>query len=162
MRESYPWLDANVLAGQPTVGAMLDLCEENYRFLLCLIPGVRQRGPGEYASMNLGAELQIIVCEQTPYTTTLRLTYLFDAGDEGDARVRADPDACIRLYHDACQIEVLELRQHALPVVAGYKAPALVNKWRLNLFLSKWLGYCWRRGYCFEPAAFVLFDENCV
>ncbi len=160
MRHPYPWLDPAILAGQPTVGAMLDLCEENYRLLSRLVPGMRQRGPGERARVSLGAELQVSILEQTPYTTTLRLTYLFSDGEAASSR--ADPDARLRLYHDARQIEVLDLRQQALPVVAGYCAPSLQIKWRLNLFLSKWLGYCWRRGYCFDTAVFRLPDESCA
>ncbi len=159
MRQLYPWLDPAMLAGKPTVGAMLDLCEENYRYLSRLIPGMRKRRPGGRACSRRGAELEVTILEQTPYTTTVRLTYLFEGGDEP---LHADPDARIRLYHDARQVEVLDLSQQALPVTGGYQVPALSRKWRMNLFLSKWLGYCWRRGYCFDADAFGLLDERCV
>ncbi len=163
MRQGYPWLDPDILSGRPNVGAMLDLCEENYACLLRLIPGLRRLRVGEQAWIEKNALLYVLVQEQTPYTTTIRLTYLFASSDSArSSPMGADPDARIRLYHDARQIEVLGLEQNALPIRAGYQAPSLLIKWRLNLFLSKWLGYCWRQGYCFDTACFGELDENCM
>ena len=48
-----------------------------------------------------------------------------------------DPDAVLRVYHDTAQVEVVDLRQSALPLVAGYHYPSLLNKWKVQLFLSK-------------------------
>jgi uncharacterized protein YqiB (DUF1249 family) len=55
----------------------------------------------------------------------------------------------LRAYHDAAQVEVLSLRQTVLPVLRHYDTPALGAKWRANLFVSKWLGYCLSQGYRF-------------
>jgi hypothetical protein len=58
----------------------------------------------------------------------------------------------LRAYHDAGQVEVLDLRQTALPVFNHYRSPALQAKWKANLFLAKWLSYCLIRGHRFPPA----------
>jgi uncharacterized protein YqiB (DUF1249 family) len=93
--------------------------------------------------MDLYLEIQ----EQAPYTTQVRLTHLF--ADPGADAPRPDPDVCLRVYHDARQVEVLDLSQSVLPLRRIYAHPALADKWRANLFLSKWLAFCVRQGHCF-------------
>lgn len=63
-----------------------------------------------------------------------------------------EPNALLRAYHDAAQVEVLDLRQTVLPLYRHYGAPALEAKWRANLFLSKWLAYCLREGHVFSAS----------
>ena len=92
--------------------------------------------------MDLHLEIQ----EQTPYTTLVHLTYFFPYQQER----QADPDALLRVYHDSRQVEVMNLKQKALPLNGGRELPTLVQKWRINLFLSKWLNYCAERGHCFD------------
>jgi uncharacterized protein YqiB (DUF1249 family) len=92
-------------------------------------------------------DLYLEIQEQSRYTTLARLTHLFSAQDVCDPH--ADPDACLRIYHDARQVEVLKLEQSVLPLRAGYAHPALVDKWQANLFLSKWLSFCLRLGHRF-------------
>ena len=58
-----------------------------------------------------------------------------------------DPDATLRVYHDAEQVEVLDLRQTVLPLPRGPHYPELRDKWRANLFLSKWLSFCISQGH---------------
>lgn len=65
----------------------------------------------------------------------------------------AEPNALLRAYHDAGQVEVLDLRQTVLPLYRHYGAPALEAKWRANLFLSKWLAYCVRAGHGFSAGS---------
>jgi hypothetical protein len=130
---------------RPTVGALMALCEENYRALMELVPRLASMR-GVASSHRPGAvRLQLTILEQAPYTTTFRLTHVF-----GDAGTRADwlpePDAVLKAYHDAEQVEVLDLRQTALPIFSHYRSPALRAKWKANLFLSKWLGWCLRDG----------------
>ena len=55
----------------------------------------------------------------------------------------------LRVYHDARQVEVENLRQQTLPTHKLYEAPGLLNKWRLNLFVAKWLVFCVRQGHLF-------------
>lgn len=134
------WLDS-----RPSVGDLLALCEENYRYLNSLVPQLK-RLRGEHCSSRPDhQDLHLTIVEQTPYTTLLRLTYRFADADGGSP----DPDALLRVYHDARQVEVEDLRQQSLPTSRLYEAPALLNKWRLNLFVSKWLAFSLRQGHLF-------------
>lgn len=138
----------------PSVGSLMVLCEENYGALLRLAPGLAAL-TGRHLSGSVGqAELLLEIVDQAPYTTTFRLTHLFpnavqEAPGAADQPHAPEPDALLRAYHDAGQVEVLDLRQTALPVLSHYASPALAAKWRANLFLSKWLGYCVRAGHRF-------------
>ena len=125
----------------------MGLCEENYLLLRRLAPGVRH-GVGRFLSHGPGGvDLHLEIEEQSPYTTQLRLTYLFDA-NEGCGR-RADPDARLRVYHDARQVEVMDLQHSVLPLCNAYQHPALADKWQRSLFLARWLMFCLRQGHRF-------------
>ncbi len=124
----------------------MDLCEENYQYLIRIIPDiVRMRG--EHCSARPGhTDLYLEVLEQSKYTSLIHLTYYFEHA-QGQV---PDPDVVLRVYHDACQVEVIDLKQHALPIDALYEAPGLLNKWRANLFVAKWLAFCVNQGHSFE------------
>jgi hypothetical protein len=146
-RPHYPWSLKTLLSGKPTVGWLMDLCDENYHYLMRLAPGMRNM-QGRYLSRLDGVmDLYLEVLEQTPYTSLLHLTYYF-AHESGQS---PDPDATIRIYHDSRQAEVLSLKQHILPLNRGFIRPTLEQKWKLSLFLSKWLAYSVRQGHCFLP-----------
>ncbi len=146
----YPWAMQCVTCGRPTVGDLMALCEENYLALRRLVPDLKHLR-GEFVSRRAGGlELHLEIIEQSPFTSLLRLTYFFPHGDAGVHRIpEADPDALLRAYHDAAQVEVVNLRQTALPIHGHYRYPALEAKWKANLFLSKWLGYCLGQGHSF-------------
>ena len=129
----------------PTVGDMLALCEENYRHLQSLVPQLRRLQGDHCSSRPDHQDLHLKVLEQTPYTTLIRLTYRFRHPEGGVA----DPDAVLRVYHDARQVEVEDLRQKVLPTDRLYEAPGLHNKWRLNLFVGRWLAFCLSQGHLF-------------
>jgi uncharacterized protein YqiB (DUF1249 family) len=146
------WLDP-----QPSLGDLAQLCEENYGYLAALVPQL-QRLRGEHRSRSgQHQDLLLTIVEQTPYTTLLRLTYHFDDGQHAGS----DPDALLRVYHDARQVEVEDLRQQALPIERLYEAPGLLNKWRVNLFVSKWLLFCLRQGHCFVDDVSALRPPVC-
>ena len=148
----HNWLDS-----RPTVGDLLTLCEENYRCLHNLVPQLR-RLQGEHCSSRPDhQDLHLTILEQTRYTTLLRLTYRFSHVDGGTS----DPDALLRVYHDARQVEVEDLHQQALPTDRLYEAPGLVNKWRLNLFVAKWLAFCLRQGHLFVDDVTALRRSAC-
>jgi hypothetical protein len=149
---SYPWLDRLVLPNRPSVGHLMRLCEENYGRLRRLAPGL-PHWRGDYRSTGAdGMDLHLEIIQQSPYTSLLRLTYFFPHGDGQEHRIlQADPDALLRAYHDARQVEVIDLRQTALPLHRDYLSPALEAKWRANSFLAKWLAYCVRGGHRFDP-----------
>jgi uncharacterized protein YqiB (DUF1249 family) len=141
----YPWNLCKVLNDRPNLGGLMDLCEENYRVLCRLVPNIRQITGYRRSRLDIGLDLHLEVLEQTPYTSLLHLTYYFPDG----TGVAPDPDTTFRVYHDAGQVEVLDLRQTALPLPSGPRFPDLCDKWRVNLFLSKWLQYCVSQGHCF-------------
>jgi uncharacterized protein YqiB (DUF1249 family) len=139
----YPWLTSLVTTGRPSVGALMALCEENYAKLLQLAPRLRELRGEARSECRDGMDLHLEIIEQARYTSLLRLTHFFPHDDDQVHRVpQADPDTLLRAYHDARQVEVLDLRQTALPLHNHYQSPALEAKWRANFFLSKWLGYC--------------------
>lgn len=146
----YPWSTSLIRTGRPTVGNLMGLCEENYSALIRLIPELREI-QGELRSMcDQDMDLHLEILEQTPYTTLLRLTYYFPHDDGLVHKLRApDPDALLRVYYDARQVEVLYLRQTALPVHDNYRHSALETKWKVNMFLSKWLVFCLLQGHGF-------------
>lgn len=134
------WLDS-----RPSMGDLLALCEENYHCLHSLVPQLKCLHGRHCSSRPDHQDLHLTIVEQTPYTTLLRLTYQFPHPDGG----MSEPDALLRVYHDARQVDVEDLRQQALPTRRLYEAPGLLNKWRLNLFVSKWLTFCIGQGHLF-------------
>lgn len=147
----------------PTVGDLMTLCEENYVLLSRLAPGLKELREVALSRRQGCVDLYLIIEEQSRYTSLIRLTHLFQDVDLNpvggmdafatwggvQAGTRADPDARLRIYHDARQVEVLDLRQTVLPLHLDYQPPALDSKWRANLFLGKWLSFCLQQGHRF-------------
>ncbi len=143
----YPWSLYSLLTGKPTVGGLMDLCDENYHHLLRLSPAIRELSGCYCSEVNGHIDLYLDVLEQTSYTTLVHLTYYFP--QQGGST--PDPDATVRIYHDSRQAEVLDLLQSALPLKRGLHNPTLEQKWRANMFLSKWLFFCVQQKHCFRP-----------
>ena len=152
----FPWVSqiSALLDGAPTVGRLLDLCEENYCQIMEMAPGLEQARGLMTSSREGQMDLYLEVLEQTPYTTVVHLTYYF-SHRQGQV---PDPDAVLRLYHDAEQVEVINLRQSALPLISGYAHPSLQNRWKVQLFLSKWLAYCRYQGHHFQCRSELLTE----
>ncbi|HEB80800.1 MAG TPA: DUF1249 domain-containing protein [Chromatiales bacterium] len=127
------------------------LYEANYVRLLALVPHLHTipaTGASQVAPQVDGSpDLYLTVLERTRYTTIFRLTYYFRHG--GDPV--ADPDARLRVYHDARLVEVLSCRDGRAPRPGARLG--LMHRWQANLFLEKWLNYCLRQGHCFRPSA---------
>ncbi|WP_242523147.1 DUF1249 domain-containing protein [Thiocystis minor] len=164
---SHLWPAACLLSGRPNVGALMSLCEENHGRLLRLAPRLRDATGRLTSRRSGGVDLLLEVEEQAPYTTQLRLTHVFHL--PGSTDPRPDPNARLRVYHDARQVEILDLRQSVLPLRGGYQHPALADKWQANLFLAKWLTFCLRQGHCFQhggvavpPLGFVESTPFCT
>ena len=148
-RSRYPW-DLNALIHScPSVGCLMDLCEENYLHLCRMAPGLESMRGDHHSLGKAGVDLRLEVLEQTRYTTLIHLTYTFPPERGG----RTDPDAVLRVYHDACQAEIVELNQTALPLDRSFNHPSLERKWKANLFIAKWLEYCLQQGHGFACAA---------
>ena len=145
----YPWGLRYLLGGRPTVGWLMDLCDENYRYFLKLAPELRALRGRYLSRVDDSVDLYLEILEQTPYTTLVHLTYYFEHF-EGQ---RPDPDVKLRIYHDAKQVEVLDLSPLSLPLNEGTHHLSLRHKWKANLFLSKWLAYCFQQGHSFRKSA---------
>ena len=146
----YPWSLQALLNERPRLRWLMELYENNYRVLMRLSPLLRMAGGTQVAAISAGPDLHLDVLEQTRYTSLIRLTYYFSQHPEP----LPDPDATLRVYHDAAQVEVLDLRQTALPLNRGSQLPTLDQKWRINKFLYDWLKYCASQGYRFQsPSA---------
>ena len=143
----YPWSLKNLLVGKPTMGSVLDLSEENYRLLMRLVPDLPLLQGRLLSSLDHGMDLHLEIHEQTPYTSLIHLTYYFPHA----VGHYPDPDAQLRIYHDSRQVDVIDLRQSALPLRRWGLNPTLEQRWKINLFLSKWLAYCVFQGHSFNP-----------
>ena len=145
----YSRMMAAIGSGRPAIADLMGLYEENYQALMRLAPDLRGVRGEARAVVGRDQDLFLEVLEQAPYTTLLRLTYYFPRHD-GQVHGTPDPDTLLRACHDAGQVEVLDLRQTMLPVRPHYPCSALETKWKVNLFLSKWLAFCLSRGYRFS------------
>jgi uncharacterized protein len=126
----------------------MDVCEEGYGALLRLAPRLHLARGHLRARAPIGVDLHLQVLEQARYTTEFRLTYAFPHATR-EGLLSLDPNARLCAYHDAMQVEVLDLHQSALPIYRHYASPALDAKWKANLFLTRWLSYCVSQGYSF-------------
>lgn len=129
---------------------LMELYENNYIFIRRLVPDL-DRLPVQSVSQVAGAvDLQLTVIERCPYTTTLALTHVFDAGAE------TSPDIEIRIYHDARTAEVLPSSSlKTFGVWEGGERPdprSLAWRWEVNRFLYRWLRYCLGEGHRFPVA----------
>jgi len=123
----------------------MELCEENYGLLTRLAPDLAKLRGCHCSALHGHMDLYLEVMEQTPYTSLIHITYYF----HHQLGQQPDPDAVMRVYHDARQVEVVDLRQHVLPLQRIFQAPGLRNKWKANLFVSKWLSFCLLQGHRF-------------
>ena len=139
----YPWTLNNTLKFKPSVGQLMDLCEENYRLIMTLAPGIHYMQGKSVSAQPSHQDLHLEILEQSRYTTLIHLTYFF-----GGSKL-PDPDAVLRIYHDSRQLEVIELKQSSYPALNSYSHPSLLVKWKINLFIFKWLNYCKHQNHHF-------------
>ena len=139
-------------------GNLMELYERNYVQLRLLIPDLRRAPLTTTVSNVVGCmTLYLQLVEQSPYTSTLRLTYRFiestadSAEQKGSLRATAEPDLTIRVYHDARSAEVMSGLLHGQQ--HPRKTRGLEGSWRLNRFLYKWLRYLLYRGHGFKLCA---------
>lgn len=150
MQTHWQKLIGSALDRRPNVGRLMALCEDNYELLARLVPELREMTGRHIADSQGHADLHLEILQQSRFTSVVHLTYVFDQGDAS----HSEPDAVLRIYHDARQLEVVELRQSdaVLSAMPLYEVPGLSNKWQLNLFIGKWLAYCVAAGYRFLPS----------
>ena len=123
---------------------LMDLYEQNYIRLRNIVPDLAVADE-MISSVPGHHDLFLSVTQRCKYTTMLRLTYRFE--EEGDYLF--EPDLHLKVYHDARVIEVQHL--HSRYHGPMYIAEMIDQKWRMNRFLYKWLGYCLYQGHYFYP-----------
>jgi len=129
-------------------GNLMELYEQNYMLLRLLAPRLKHANVSTAISVMPGClDLYLQLTEQSPYTSTLRMTYRFV--DESESRASAEPDLYIRVYHDARSAEVMSGLLHGQRHTPR-ATRQLDNSWQLNRFLYKWLRYLLYRGHRFE------------
>lgn len=126
----------------------MELYEQNYLRIRCLLPDVRNM-QGESISYASGClRLRVRVIDQTRFTSTVHLSYLM-SGEE------SRPDVEVRIYHDAAQAEILNRHCklskniYRISKINDPSESTLLSKWKLNRFLYKWLNYLQRQGHGF-------------
>ena len=131
-------------ANARSFAGLMELYENNYLRLRSLAPDLTVAD--EMVSSVPGREdLYLSVSQRCRYTTMLRLTYQFEV----EGKLLFEPDLHLKVYHDA---RVVEVQQFTSRVHGPLRIGDLIdNKWRMNRFLFKWLGYCWRQGHYFQP-----------
>jgi hypothetical protein len=130
---------------------LMSLYEANYVRLRNLVPDL-DAIPETVISNAPGAlDLHLRILERCRFTTTLNLTYHFH---DRDGMFPA-PDMRVRLYHDARVGEVIACGRRRGLRHAEYNRMhnrySIGEKWRMNRFLQKWLGYCLIQGHRFHP-----------
>lgn len=130
--------------------SLMSIYESNYIRLAALMPELDNAAPTQISVVAGDCPLHLRIEERSRYTTTLRLTYMF----EDTAGPLADPDLLIRVYRDARLAEVqacARWHRHAvLESLRSQLARDLGDRWLRNVMLNKWLDYCVERGHCFK------------
>ena len=140
---------------------LMELYECNYIRLRNLVPDVDDM-PDQVCSRIDGVlDLHLRIVERCKFTSTLNLTYIFH-DEEGPFPA---PDMQVRMYHDAQVAEVISCGRRRGIRHASYNRMfnryTLTEKWRMNRFLQKWLGYCLMQGHRFIPGRVALpADED--
>jgi uncharacterized protein YqiB (DUF1249 family) len=133
--------------------SLMSLYESNYLRLRALAGDVRHHSGKRVSSVDGDCDLHFEVLEHAPYTSMLRLTYLF----EEPASTVADPDLELRVYHDAGLAEASGcgrwIRHASFEHVRAGIPAQLGERWLRNMLLNKWLDYCLDRGHAFHAAA---------
>ena len=139
---------------------LMELYECNYIRLRNLVPDSDVIPDAVVSRIDGVLDLHLRITERCKFTTTLTLTYLFeDAVGSFPA-----PDIQVRIYHDAQVGEVISCGRRRGMRNARYNRMrndyTLVEKWRMNRFLQKWLGYCLMQGHRFTLERVILATEN--
>lgn len=140
--------------------SLMDLYENNFIRFKKLVTNLHDIKEIGVSSIPGCQSIHLKIIERSRYTTTVRMTYLFQDDVQNDDVV-AEPDLKLRIYHDAGLVEVVaghlrhgRQRHDSLPV------SALKPKWQLNRFLYKWLGYCLHLGHRIAPEEDAVYSES--
>ncbi len=123
---------------------LMELYEHNYIRLRNMAPDLNVADE-MISTVPRHQDLFLSITERCKYTTMLRLTYQF----EEDGQPLFEPDLHLKVYHDARVVEVQQF--HSRTRGPLYIADMIEQKWMMNRFLYKWLGYCQHQGHYFHP-----------
>jgi len=139
---------------------LMELYECNYIRLRNLVPDLDVMQDHVISRIDGKLDLHLRVVERCKFTTTLNLTYYF----HDEAGSFPAPDMQVRMYHDAQVGEVISCGRRRGVRHAVYNRMfntyTLSEKWRMNRFLQKWLGYCLLQGHRFIPGRVTLPDDS--
>lgn len=139
---------SGVLAPAGSFAALMDLYERNYMLVRRLVPEIPAAGVREISRIGDGLDLHLSIQARHSYTSDFYLTYRF----RRTAGPADEPALQVRVYHDARAAEVMGAHLRNWPVFNQHDAhghPDLAERWRVNRFLYKWLGYCLHQGHHF-------------
>lgn len=130
---------------------LMTVYESNYLKLARLMPGLAPR-EAVISRVSGDCDLHLKILRREPYTTTLKLTYLFL---EPDGESVLDPDLTLRIYYDARLVEAVAANPaHRHPLLTELDRPQAVEelgrRWRINMMLNKWLDYLLDMGHSFR------------
>ena len=134
------------LAPAGSFAALMDLYERNYMLVRRLVPEMPAAGIWEVSRVDDGLDLHLSIEARHNYTSDFRLTYRFQrAGSEAE-----EPALRVRIYHDARAAEVMGAHLRHQPAFSRVNGSSdLLERWRVNRFLYKWLSYCLHQGHRF-------------
>jgi hypothetical protein len=123
---------------------LMEMYEQNYIRLRNIVPDLAVAD--EMISTVPGhQDLYLSITRRCKYTTMLRMTYQF--GKFGQTLF--EPDLHLKICHDA---RVVEVQQFQSRTHGPLNLPKMIHqKWKMNRFLYKWLGYCLHQGHYFHP-----------
>jgi uncharacterized protein YqiB (DUF1249 family) len=135
---------------------LMELYECNYIRMRNLVPDSDAIPDAVVSHIDGGLDLHLRITERCKFTTTFNLTYYFtDAVGSFPA-----PDIQVRIYHDAQVGEVISCGRRRGIRHARYNrmrnSYSLAEKWRMNRFLQKWLGYSLMQGHRFTPERIIV------
>lgn len=132
--------------------SLMTLYESNHVRLSWLVPRLHAVHGSQISQVKDDCPLHLALEERSRYTTTLRLTYVF----EDQTGPLIDPDVRIRIYHDARLAEARSCarwhRHDLLESLRSRLRREMDERWARNIMLNKWLEYCAERGHRFTGA----------
>ncbi len=137
--------------------SLMDIYESNYIKLRKLMPNPWLLEDSVISKAAGHLDLYLKIIERSRYTTTIYLSYCFPT----DHGLQMEPNLKVRVYHDAQQAEVLAGHlHHGRWVLDKLPARACRERWLLNRFFNRWLGYCLGQGHSFAP--FVMDSKEAI
>lgn len=131
-------------ANPRSFAGLMELYEHNYMRLRNIAPDL-EVADEMISSVPDHQDLYLSISQRCKYTTMLRMTYRFEVEHE----ILFEPDLHLKVYHDARVVEVQQF--HSRSRGPMYLADLVEQKWLMNRFLYKWLGYCLYQGHYFQP-----------